>query len=234
VERLTQGRQQEQEQQQARTQEERELGEYMAEIEAAAQNDPAVADAFLYMRESRYRELGSIYAGIDVYDPEQTKRLTPAQQSQLSQQIQRAFANEQRMVYQAAREGKRPVGQQLLLLARARGFTPQQRQEQDDDGGDQQRQPDRRQQQRERAPAARQPGRQPDQRQQQQPPARRSVSEEIDSIREAVGASRSLSDAGGVPGGALDMQRLIEMEDDEFEETLSALSGNKLARIMGK
>lgn len=220
----TQDRQRTQEQ----TEEQREIGDYTAELQAAAQADETVGAAFVHLRESRYAELGAIYAGIDVNDPEQCATLTPQQQVTLSNQIQTAFASEQRLVYRAAKQSNRKVGQSILALAKARGFNPaaarQQEQQQDGDGAqdDQGR--------RRAAPAARQRAPVVPQRQQQQ----RSVSDEIDNIRDAAGASKSLSDAGGSPGGAVDLARLNEMDDDEFQAFLSDIPKNKLDRIMGK
>lgn len=235
VQTLTEGQQNRDQRQRQQTEEEREIGEYTAEVEVAARRDPSVADAFVYLRESRYTELGGIYAGIDVNDPEQTARLSPQEQIQLSRRIQAAFANEQRMVYRAAKEGRRDVGQQILMLAKARGFNPkaqQQRGQQQDDGGADERDQDRGQQR-----GQRQRG-QDGGRQQQAPRGQQrqqgSVSEEIDNIREAAGASKSLSDAGGSPGGQIDMQRLADMPDDEFEEILTSMSKGKFDRLMGK
>jgi hypothetical protein len=106
------------------TEEDREVGEYTAELEAAARADDTVGAAFVHLRESRYVELGEVYAGIDVNDPEQCATLTPKQQLALTRQIQAAFANEQRMVYRAAKQTNRPIGRSIVALAKARGFNP--------------------------------------------------------------------------------------------------------------
>lgn len=227
VNRLDGAQQQQQQRTQAETAEQREVEEYTTELQAAAQADETVGAAFVHLRESRYAELGAIYAGIDVNDPEQCATLSPQEQAQLSRQIQSAFASEQRMVYQAAKKSGRKVGQSILALARARGFDPaaaRQRERADTGQGDQGRAVAR------RAPPA--DGRRQAPPQQREQP--RSVSDEIDNIREAAGASRSLSDAGGSPAGTVDNARLAEMDDDEFMQFMESIPKNKLDRIMGK
>lgn len=216
-------------QRQTQNAEEREFGDYTAEINAAAQADPDFADAFVHLRESRYQELGFLYAGIDVNDPDQVKTLTPAQQAQLSQQIQQSFGQEQMMAYREAKRSQRQVARTIMNLARARKFVPKARdQAQDDDQGDagqQGRQPARRAAPdtgRPAVPARRQNGQQ------------RSVGAEIDAIREAQASGRSLSDGGGSQGQQIDLQRLADMDDDEFMEVLESMPKGRFDRMMGK
>lgn len=238
VQELSEGTTRDRQQRQQQTEEQREANEYTAALETAARANPDFADAFVHLRETRFTELGAIYAGIDVNDPEEVAKLSIEDQANLSRAIQASFAQEQSMVYREAKRTGRSVEQTIMRLAKARGFTPKQRQqqqqEQDDQrepkpaGGRRERVDDRFVQQEEGDGRRPQP---PARRQQQE---RRSVSDEIDNIRAAAGASRSLSDAGGSPGGDIDLKRLVEMDDDEFVELFEKTSKNRFDRLMGK
>ena len=224
IARLEQGVTTDRQQREQETAEQREMRDYTGEIEAAAQRNPDFADAFVHLRETRFAELGAIYAGIDVNNPEECNTLSPEEQGALSRQIQSSFAQEQAMVYREAKRTGRSVEQTIMRLARARGFAPKQRQraDQDGDAGDQRRaQPDRGRRDAPRTVA-------------RQPQERRSVSEEIDNIRAAAGASKSLSDAGGSPGGDIDLKRLADMDDDEFMDIYNSIPKGKFDRLMGK
>ena len=207
---LQAGRQKDVEQTTAQNEEQRVLfiRRFTADVERAAQADPAFAEMFVHLRESRYQELGYIMAGIDVNDKEAVAALTPEQQMQLSTDIQQTFYNEQMLVArQALKQGRSPA-KEVANLARARGWRPISRcrragypcssgQSQNGNGavvpanG--------------RAAAA--------------APAK-SVTEELETrIQEGLAASRSLSDGGGAPGaGDLTPERIAKMTDDEFQE----------------
>ena len=193
----------------AQSEEQRLLNDYSSEIELAARSDPAFADAFVHLRETRYRELGFIYAGIDILDPKECATLSQEDQAALSRAIQQSFSNEQLMVAKEARQKRMPVARTIMNLARARGFTPKKAEAEPASNGSQ-------------VPAKKNGA------------ARRSVGEEIASIREGAQAAKSLSDAGGSPGGAIDLSRLADMSDEEFEEVYNSIPKAKFDRMMGK
>lgn len=227
IQRLEQGVTTDREQRQQESAEERELRDFTNEIQTIAGSNPDFADAFVHLRESRFYELGDIFAGIDINDRAECAKLSMDEQKALSAKIQQSFAQEQAMVYREAKRNSRSIEQTIMRLAKARGFTPKQReqQQQDDDGAERRERPQQREAgaRRDVAPAARR----------QQAPDR-SVSDEIDNIRSAAGASRSLSDAGGSPGGNIDLARLADMDDDDFADILNSMSKSKLDRLMGK
>lgn len=229
VDELRTGVTRDREQREQETAEQREMRDFTSTIERAAQSNADFADAFVHLRESRFYELGDIYAGIDVNDPAECAKLSPADQAALSNKIQASFAQEQALVFRESKRTGRPIEQTIMRLAKARGFVPKQREQQRDDQQEQQ-QERRQERQQERRPPADTRREAPVRR----PPPQRTVSEEIDNIREAAGASRSLSDAGGSPGGDIDLKRLVEMDDDEFADLYSATSKGKFDRLMGK
>ena len=60
------------------------------------------------------------------------------------------------------------------------------------------------------------------------------VSDQLEQIRQHAAASRSLSDAGGSPGGDLTPERLVAMDDDEFEQLVATMPKGRLDKLMGK
>lgn len=218
VQELTSGRQQEQQQTAAEREEKQVFDVYQADIAREAQADPTFADAFVHLRETRYRELGFIYADIDINDPAQCARLAPEEQVQLSQNIQRAFYNEQMMVAKSALQSKKSPAKVVANLARARGFTP--KAPAAPANGAALAKPNGK----DAAPAARSVA----------PAASGSVSDQLQAIREGTEASRSLSDAGGAPGGAITPERLATMSDDEFQEFYDKMPKGQFDRLMGK
>ncbi|MFZ1154059.1 MAG: hypothetical protein WAN93_04055, partial [Solirubrobacteraceae bacterium] len=95
---------------------------FEADLRQEATTDPTFPEAFNHLRESRYRELGFIYAGIDINDVTQCNTLSPQDQSVLSQNIQRAFHNEQMlMAKESLSKGFRPA-KVVANLARVRGY----------------------------------------------------------------------------------------------------------------
>jgi hypothetical protein len=219
VEDLTAGTQRQQ-QETAQQQQERQLYEaYAGDLENAARADASFADAFVHLRETRYRELGFIYAGIDVNDPAQCAQLSPEDQAALSQNIQRTFHNEQMMVAREAIKVRKSPAQVVRNLALARGFQPKAKEAAADDGGT--------------AVAAASKVANGGAR--KAPPADAgSVKDQLQAIREGQGAAKSLSDGGGSPGGSITPQRLAEMSDDEFLELYENMPKRKLDSLMGK
>jgi hypothetical protein len=196
--------------------EEREVySTFTADLEREAQADPTFGEAFVHLRESRYRELGAIYAGIDITDPAQCATLSTADQAALSQNIQRAFHNEQMLVArEAMKKGVSPA-KSVKFLAVARGFAPKAA---------------------ETVPAktngvAKTNG--------ATKPAvngqgRPTVGQELQAIREGQAASKSLSDASGSPGGTITPERIAEMSNEEFEEFYASIPKSQFDRMMGK
>lgn len=213
-------------QRETETAEQRDFNNYMSEVRSAGESDPTFADAFTHLRESRYTELGYLYAGIDVNNPDECATLSPEAQSQLAAAIQQSFGQEQMLAYREAKRTGRPVSKTILSLARARGFDPAKKaaaaaQEQQEDRGGQQ------QERRAVVPAKRPPqngngGRQP------------TVGEQVDAVREALASGKSLSDGGGSQGEQLDLTRLADMTDEEFEEVYNKIPNGKFDRMMGK
>lgn len=221
VEELTSGRKKEQELTAAEQEEKQVYGEFVGTLENAARADETYGEAFVHLRETRYRELGFIYAGIDVTDPAQCAKLTPQQQVALSDHIQRAFYNEQIMTARAARQAGFNPAEVVRNLAVARGYQPKAKEAAPQDPpadppvrangkGNGTAAP--------RAPAA--------------PPV--SVSEQLDQIRQNQRDAKSLSDAGGAPGGDITVERLATMSDDEFLAFYESMPKDKFDRIMGK
>lgn len=223
--RLSSGVQKRDEETQAQAAERSDYERYTGEINRAAAADPQFADAFTHLRETRYRELGFIFANIDVEDPEQCKLLSPDQARALEQKIQETFYNEQMLVARQSWNARRPINQTVMNLARSRQWKPK---EAPPAGGAAP------------APAAAAPAG-------GAAPARRngngngaapaaaapSVTDQLAAIRDGAAASRSLGDAGGSPGAIIDEKRLIEMGDDEFEEFL-ALNKRGVDAALGK
>jgi len=220
VNELRTGQQQRETREQAQTAEQALFNDYTADLENAAQADSSYADAFATLRDSRFYELGMIFAGIDVNDAAECAKLSTEDQQRLSTAIQQSFANEQLLVArEAKRLGKRP-SEIVMGLAKARGF------------------------QKKAAPA---PAVDPAADAAAPVPVKRapggkvpSVKDEIANIREGQAAARSLSEGGGSPGGGLpDLSRLADMPDDEFEAVYNEIRGNPKAsaqfdRSLGK
>ncbi len=214
VEDLSGGVQQREQQTAAEREEAQVLNTLSADLERAAGADPSFGDAFVHLRETRYRELGFIYADIDITDPEQCKRLSPDDQARLSQSIQKSFHNEQLLVARQAIAARKSPASVVRNLAVARGFVPK--------AAAPAGAP---------APAPRGNGRPsvPD-----APAGRPTVKDELAAIRDGLGSSRSLSDAGGSPGETITPQALAEMSDDEFADLYNSLPKAKLDKMMGK
>jgi hypothetical protein len=221
VQELKSGRQQEQQISEAEREEREVYGTFSADIEREAATDPTFADAFVHLRETRFRELGFIYADIDITDTAQVATLTGQEQAALSNNIKQAFYNEQIMVARGAMKAGKSPAKVVANLARARGFVPKAAAE--------------------AVPAVvlangktAKPGNGA------APPARveaapqGTVSDQLEQIRQNAAASRSLSDAGGSPGGDLTPERLVAMDDDEFEQLVATMPKGRLDKLMGK
>jgi len=215
---LSSGRQQEQQQTAEQREEANIYRVYEADLTREAQADPAFADAFVHLRETRYRELGFIYADIDITDPAQCALLSPEDQVKLSDNIQRSFHNEQMMVARQALQSKKSPAKVVANLARARGFVP-------------------------KAPAPANGAAKPANGAAPAVPAARavapaaagSVTDQLQAIRDGQEASRSLSDAGGSPGGTITPERVANMSDDEFTALYEQISKDRFDRqVMGK
>jgi hypothetical protein len=223
VEDLRAGRQQEQQLSAAETEERQVYGTFSADLEREAAADPTFADAFVHLRETRYRELGFIYADIDITDTAQVATLTGAEQAALSDNIKRAFYNEQVMVARGAMKAGKSPAKVVANLARARGFVPKAAASADA-----------------AAAAAAAPNGAAKPANGAAPPARAqaapqgTVSDQLEQIRQNAAASRSLSDAGGSPGGDLTPERLVAMDDDEFEQLVATMPKGRLDKLMGK
>jgi hypothetical protein len=215
------GRQQEQQVTAAEREEQQVYGAFSADLERAAGADPTFADAFVHLRETRYRELGFIYADIDITDTAQVATLSGPEQAALSQNIKKAFYNEQIMVARGAMQAGKSPAKVVENLARARGFVPKAAAAAPD-----------------AAAAAGSGAAKP--RNGAAPPARveaapqGTVSDQLEQIRQNAAASRSLSDAGGSPGGDLTPERLVAMDDDEFEQLVATMPKGRLDKLMGK
>jgi hypothetical protein len=224
VNELKTGRQQEQRVTAAEQEEQQVYGTFSADLERAAAADPAFADAFVHLRETRYRELGFIYADIDILDTAQVASLSGAEQAALSQNIKKAFYNEQIMVARGALQAGKSPAKVVENLARARGFVPKAAAAAPDAAA--------------AAAAATNGAAKP--RNGAAAPARveaapqGTVSDQLEQIRQNAAASRSLSDAGGSPGGDLTPERLGAMDDAEFEELLATMPKARLDKLMGK
>lgn len=214
------GRQKEQELTAAEQEERKVYGDFEATLVAESQVDSEFADAFAYLRDTRYTELGYIYANIDINDPQQCATLPPAQRKALSDHIQQAFYNEQVMTARAATQAGRNPAHVVKNLAKARGFKPKSSEPASQD------------------PPADPPARANGNGNGAPPPVVRvpapSVSEQLDQIRANQRDAKSLSDAGGAPGGDITVERLATMSDDEFAEFFDSMPKAKLDRIMGK
>lgn len=189
---------------------------YSEDIQAKAGEDASFGEAFVHLRETRYRELGFIFAGIDIMDKEAVEaRLTPEEQGKLSQYIKAVFHNEQMEVARQAVRTRRRPADIVLNLARARGWAPKAPAPAPAGGG-----------------AAAEPGAAPAAPRAAAPAG--SVKDQLAAIREGAAASRSLSNGGGSPGGEMTPERLAAMSDEEFEEFYSGTTKNRFDRIMGK
>jgi hypothetical protein len=217
---LKNGRQQEQ-QATAAEQEERQIYDaYAGSLESAAATDPTFADAFVHLRETRYRELGFIYAGVDINDKAAVDAaLTPEEQVNLSRNIQRTFHNEQMLVAREALKARKSPATIVKNLALARNFVPKAAAP---DGGNGAAPP----------PAPR--GKAPPAAPAAPAAAEPSVKDQLQSIREGTELSRSLSDAGGSPGDGITPERIANMSDDEWNDFFESMPKNKLDAMMGK
>lgn len=213
------GRQKEQEVSAAEADERKVYGDFSASLEQEARNDPAFADAFVHLRETRFRELGFIYADIDITDAAQCATLTPQQQAELSRNIQQAFYNEQIMVARGAIQAGKNPAKVVKNLALSRGYTPKPPADVAGAGSDS---PPK---------SANGAAKTPPARQQAPPP---SVTDQLEQIRANQKDAKSLSDAGGSPGGDITVERLATMSDDEFAQFYETMPKAKLDRIMGK
>lgn len=190
---------------------------FEADLRQEATTDPTFPEVFNHLRESRYRELGFIYAGIDINDVTQCNTLSPQDQSVLSQNIQRAFHNEQMLVAkESLSRGIRPA-KVVANLARARGYVPKAAETPKPNG---------------KSPNG--TGSSPQIRMPANGQARPSVGEELQAIRDGQANSKSLSDAGGSPGGTITPERLGAMTEEEFEEFYESIPKNQFDRLMGK
>jgi len=220
VEELRTGRQQEQQISEAEREEREVYGTFSADIEREAATDPTFADAFVHLRETRFRELGFIYADIDITDTAQVATLTGQEQAALSNNIKQAFYNEQIMVARGAMKAGKSPAKVVANLARARGFVPKAAAE--------------------AVPAVVPANGAAKPRNGAAAPARveaapqGTVSDQLEQIRQNAAASRSLSDAGGSPGGDLTPERLVAMDDDEFEQLVATMPKGRLDKLMGK
>lgn len=217
VQDLSAGRQQEQQQTAEQREEANVYRVYEADLTREAQSDPAFADAFVHLRETRYRELGFIYADIDITDPAQCALLSPEDQVRLSDNIQRSFHNEQMMVARQALQSKKSPAKVVANLARARGFVPKAPGAAPANGAAKPTNGAA-------VPAVRPVA----------PAAAGSVKDQLQAIREGQEASKSLSDAGGSPGGTVTPERIADMSDDEFQQFYDSVPKGQFDRLMGK
>ena len=146
--------------------------------------------------------------------------LTQEQQARLSENIQRAFHNEQMMVASEALKAKKSPAKVVKNLAIARGFS---KKAPAADGGAAAA-----------AAAAAAAGGAAPRAPKAKPAAggEPSVSEQLEAIRKGS-SERSLSDGGGSPGGQLTPARLLAMDDEEFEMMLSQ-NKRQIDRQLGK
>lgn len=214
----------------AQTQQSDLVGRYTQDIEGAIAADPTFAAAYEIVRESRYTELGQFFAGIDINDPEQVKTLTAEEQGALKDRIVHTFNGEQLEVAKNAFGRKQSPSKYILGLARARGFDPAKaaadiaaRATAGDGNGNGSA-----------APAARAPAATNGRQQPLIPAKKPTASEELQAIRDGQAASRSLSDAGGSPGGAITADAILKMGDDEFADLYARLPKAQLDALMGK
>ena len=223
VEELRTGRQQEQQQTEAQREEQQIRNTFVADINREAASDPSFADAFVHLRETRYRELGYIYADIDIMDPAAVKAaLTPDEQVRLANFIEKTFDNEQMMVARQALQARKSPAAVVRNLARSRGWAPKAA------APDPAPAPAP-------APAARNGGGAPPARVPAAPMAPASVTDQLAAIRDGVDSSRSLSDAGSAGAGGITPDRIANMTDDEFEQLYETMTGQKLLQqAMGK
>ena len=219
---LQKGTQQREEVSAAENEERQVYTTFQADLEREAQSDPTFADAFVHLRETRFRELGFIYAHIDITDPAQCATLTPQQQTQLSQNIQKSFYNEQLMVARGAVQAGKSPAKVVKNLALARGYTPKAAGQADPAAAPPP------------APAGRGNGAAPPAARPTASAAAPSVTDQLDAIRKNQKDSRSLSDAGGSPGGDITVERLANMSPEEFEEFYESMPKGKLDKLMGK
>lgn len=220
VKELSTGRQQEQRMTAEQQEEAATYRTYEADLTREAAADPTFADAFVHLRETRYRELGFIYADIDINDPAQCARLSAADQVKLSDGIQRSFHNEQMLVAREAMRNNKSPAKVVANLAKARGWEPKAAPTAGAAAP--------------AAPARPANGAAPPVRQ-VAPAAPGSVKDQLDAIREGTEASRSLSDAGGSPGGGVTPERIANMSDDEFEQFYNQMPKGQFDRqVLGK
>lgn len=220
---LKNGRDQDVQTRQAVDADEQVLNTATAEISTAAQAAPEIAEAFVHYRESRYTELGYAYAGIDINDPAQCATLSAQQRSDLTNKLQNDFRNDCLVIAKNAKLAGRPLVNDVMSYAKARGYKPGAEAPaaaRSDGAGD--------------TPPARNGN--------GAPPAAPARSKEAPTVKEQLGAvrqnledSRSLSDAGGSPGGQLSVKQLGEMPDREFQQLYDSLKeSGQLDKMMGR
>src|SRR5882672_1255315 len=219
------GQKKQQEVSAAETEERQVMQDLDADISRTVAADPTFTDAFVHLRETRFTELGHIFANIDINDVAQCATLTPKEQAELSQNIQRTFMNEQLLVARQAIGAGRSPAAVIANLAKARGWKPKAAAEADGGaaeaaaaarGGNGAAKPGNGS----AAPAA--GGKQP------------SVKDQLNAVRDNLEASRSLSDAGGSPGANMTPQRIADMSPEEFERYYDSIPKDQFDRMMGK
>lgn len=183
--------------------------------------DPTMADAFVHLRETRYTELGHIFANIDINDPAQCATLSQDDQAKLKTQIEQTFHNEQMLVARQSLQARRSPAAVIRSLAKARGWKPAEAAAAPVAGAP--------------PPARNGNGAAPPAPRTAAPAAAGSVKDQLSQVRDNLEASRSLSDAGGSPGGAITPQQLADMPPEEFERYYAALKDSgQLDKMMGK
>lgn len=213
------GQQRQQEATAAETEERRVYDTLVSDIQRAGATDPTMEQAFVHLRETRFQELGFIFADIDIADPEQCATLSQAEQKKLSDNIQQTFHNEQMLVARQAIAANKSPAAVIRNLARARGWAP--------------KAPDAPAAAAAPAPAAKNGnGAAPAAR---AAPAATSVKDQLNAVRDNLEASRSLSDGGGAHGGEMTPERLANLSAREFEEYYETMKANgRLDSLMGR
>lgn len=217
------GQQRQQAATQAETEETQILDTLESDIRREASADPTMMDAFSHLRDTRYTELGYIFANIDINDPKQCATLTASDAKALEQHIINTFRNEQVLVARQSIAAGRSPASVVRNLARSRGWVPKAAE----------------------APAAaadadpaksgngapKAAGTGPAVRSEA---PRGSVKDQLSAVRDNLEASRSLSDAGGSPGGAMTPERLASMSEREFQEYFNSIPKDQMDSLMGK
>ena len=210
----------------AETEENQVYNTLVGDINREAAADPTFIDAFVHLRESRFQELGFIYAGIDINDKAAVDAaLTPKEQADLAQNIQRSFHNEQLMVARQSIAANKSPASVIRNLARARGWVAKA----GDAGADKDAEAVAAIAAAQSAPRTNGNGKTAP----RTTPAP-SVKEQLSAVRDNLDASRSLSDAGGSPGGQMTPQRIADMSPEEFERYYDSIPKDQFDRMMGK